>query len=210
MTAGGGAVALGCAVDWATMSEMRRAQGWTPTEAALRVHNAAARLLPPRAYGGAEYDLVQLSRYNGLPPEDGEAGDGSVSRTFLAAGGVVWDVSSSAFFQPGSAYEIFAGRDATLALAHMRVEEADASCMKGWKDLDAGAQETLDSWLSYFDEKYRRVGVLREWVRGERLEDTEQRALAANRARAGVVSLPPDGGDSGGGGGGAGGVQCVF
>lgn len=101
----------------------------------------------------------------------------------------MWDVSVSEAFHGSGPYSIFAGRDATLALAHMRIEQSDVNCMEGWKQLGQGGEASLDSWREYFDEKYPRVGVLREWHHDEPLEAAAGRLLQRNRARPPVTTL---------------------
>jgi membrane-associated progesterone receptor component len=177
-TAGAGAVGVLLGLDYATMSEGRHARGWSVESALLRCRNLAVRRIPA-AYD-TQYDLVQLAQH------DGRRG----ARTLLAAGGTVWDVSSSEAFRDGGPYEMFAGRDATLALAHMRLEPADVSCTAGWKELGAEAEANLASWCGYFDERYRQVGVLREWHLDEPLERAGERLLVRNRGRPGVTTLP--------------------
>ena len=164
--AGAGSVTLALGADYATMSPNRAARGWSVESALLNSRNRLVRRIPA-AYE-THYDLVQLAQHNGRQG----------ARTLLAAGGIVWDVSSSDSFQAGGPYEMFGGRDATIALAHMRIEQAEVSSMVGWKELGAEGEASLESWSEYFDEKYSRAGVLREWQMDEPLEKAAGRLLA--------------------------------
>ena len=179
----GGGLALGLAADYATMSPFR-SNGWSPLDALLVARNQLAARTPARALLLREFDLAELSAYAG------QRG----APTYLASGGCVWDVSSSRdSFGPGGPYEIFAGRDASVALAYMRIEERDANCVDQFAALraDPEAVESLDSWRGYFDEKYTRIGTLREWAGGEPdLAATAARCLRRNAGRPAVTVLP--------------------
>jgi membrane-associated progesterone receptor component len=178
----GGTAVLGFAADYATMSPFRR--DWRVGDAMLVGYNQLLRRTPAGAVLLQEFDLAELSVFSGR----------GGAPTYLAAGGCVWDVSSSQdSFGDGGPYQIFAGRDASVALAYMRIEESDANCVDQFATLraDPEAAESLESWRGYFDEKYRRVGTLREWVRQEPdLTDTAKRCLQRNASRPTVTVLP--------------------
>jgi membrane-associated progesterone receptor component len=178
----GGTAVLGFAADYATMSPFRR--DWRVGDALLVGYNQLLRRTPAGDVLLQEFDLAELSAFSG------RAG----APTYLSAGGCVWDVSSSRdSFGIGGPYEIFAGRDASVALAYMRIEERDANCVDQFATLraDPEAAESLESWRTYFDQKYRRVGVLREWVRQEpNLTGTARRCLQRNASRPAVTVLP--------------------
>ena len=178
----GGTAVFGFAADYATMSPFRRE--WRVGDALLVGYNQLLRRTPAGSVLLQEFDLAELSVFSGR---------GGAS-TYLAAGGCVWDVSSSQdSFGDGGPYQIFAGRDASVALAYMRIDERDANCVDQFATLraDPEAVESLESWRGYFDEKYRRVGILREWVRAEPdLTETAKRCMRRNSSRPTVTVLP--------------------
>lgn len=71
--------------------------------------------------------------------------------------GIVYDVSAGReFFGPGGPYRIYAGHDATFALATMSMRSTDLDVFD--YELDADSREALADWLNYFDAKYGRAG----------------------------------------------------
>jgi len=53
---------------------------------------------------------------------------------------------------------VFAGKDASRALAKSSKEPADVR--PDWKDLDAKEQSTLNDWITFFSKRYNIVGVV--------------------------------------------------
>jgi len=176
--AGSGLLGAACLGDYYTMSPLRGSMGWESKHAWLRARNSFAKMK-----GQQEIDLIELSRYNGQNDQP----------IYMAAQGVIWDVSTSPSFgksEDGTddgQYSVFAGRDGTLALATMSLDESLCNATGRWKELEGNA---LDGWVAYFDEMYPRTGVLREWVRGEDISATEVRCLEQNGQRKGVQVLP--------------------
>jgi hypothetical protein len=95
-------------------------------------------------------------------------------------------VSRSPGFGNGGPYEMFAGRDATLALAKMRLDLADVNAIDTWPELDADGRASLESWAEYFDERYWRAGMLHEWSARHDFSTVQLRVLAQNSLRPGV------------------------
>eukprot|EP00746_Dinoflagellata_sp_MGD_P083512 gnl/MRDRNA2_/MRDRNA2_332407_c0_seq1.p1 gnl/MRDRNA2_/MRDRNA2_332407_c0~~gnl/MRDRNA2_/MRDRNA2_332407_c0_seq1.p1 ORF type:complete len:277 (-),score=35.76 gnl/MRDRNA2_/MRDRNA2_332407_c0_seq1:17-778(-) len=124
--------------------------------------------------------MAALAEYNGKSRQE----------CYFSAGGVIWDVSTSESFAQKGPYSCFAGRDSTLPLVHMQLDARMANRSDKWKEMTEKDHQSLSSWMRYFDEKYRRVGVLREWVRGEEYTDTQQRFLEENGKKLGVATLP--------------------
>ncbi|KAL4230531.1 cytochrome b5 [Mactra antiquata] len=97
--------------------------------------------------------LEQLREYDGKGPE---------GRILLAANGKVFDVTrGKRFYGPGGPYGLFAGRDASRALATFsmtddvfRMEYDDLS------DLSSMQMESVREWEMQFTEKYDYVGRL--------------------------------------------------
>ncbi|XP_071737608.1 membrane steroid-binding protein 2-like [Rutidosis leptorrhynchoides] len=77
----------------------------------------------------------------------------------MAIKGKIYDVSRSRmFYGPGGPYALFAGRDASRALALMSFEPSD---LTGNIDgLEPSELEVLEDWEAKFEEKYVKVGQL--------------------------------------------------
>jgi len=76
----------------------------------------------------------------------------------LSIFGIVYDVTEFAeqFFGPGRAYEVFAGRDITYALAKMSLKAKDCDVFQFTLDMKTGDLQTLAEWIAYFDALYKR------------------------------------------------------
>jgi len=91
--------------------------------------------------------------------------NGTQKTIYIAIKGKVFDVSHrSEFYGPGSAYENFAGRDASRGLATNSFDAAvltplDQS-IDTLDDLDDEAKRSLDDWFNFFTGKYNIVGTL--------------------------------------------------
>lgn len=80
--------------------------------------------------------------------------------------GKVVDVSSSENFEPGFGYgKLWAGKDATYALAHASLKAEDANVLDydlaSWEE---STVESLGSWCKHFLAKYPVVGKLEEYA----------------------------------------------
>ncbi|KAI3760679.1 hypothetical protein L1987_51077 [Smallanthus sonchifolius] len=77
----------------------------------------------------------------------------------MAIKGKIYDVSRSRmFYGPGGPYALFAGRDASRALALMSFESSDLT--GDIEGLSASELEVLEDWEAKFEEKYVKVGQL--------------------------------------------------
>merc|ERR1711988_18400 len=95
------------------------------------------------------FSLEQLRQYDGSKPN---------SPIYLAIRGKVYDVSTrSEFYGPGGAYHIFAGRDASRALAKGSLSTEDVENSRV-DDLLPGELEILYDWEQSFQMKYPVVG----------------------------------------------------
>lgn len=92
----------------------------------------------------------QLRAYDGSDPK---------KPLLMAIKGQIYDVSRGRmFYGPGGPYAMFAGRDATRALALMSFDHQDLTGnTEGLTDTDL---EVLQDWELKFAEKYPKVGVL--------------------------------------------------
>eukprot|EP00913_Durusdinium_trenchii_P002395 g2211.t1 len=91
--------------------------------------------------------------------------DGTTLPSYIGILGQVYDVSESSNFQAGGGYgDLWAGNDATYALATLSLDKKDASRLD-WELSQFNEQQlkALAAWKSYFDQKYPVVGVLKEY-----------------------------------------------
>ncbi|CAJ1973629.1 unnamed protein product [Sphenostylis stenocarpa] len=95
-----------------------------------------------------DFTAHQLSQYNGSDPS---------KPIYVALKGTVYDVTTGkSFYGPGGAYAMFAGKDASRALAKMSKNEEDISpSLAGLSDKEIGV---LDDWEKKFQAKYPVVG----------------------------------------------------
>ena len=94
------------------------------------------------------YDLTPagLAKFNGK----------NSKRTFIGVKGDIFDVTGSPFYSGGGSYSVFAGTDASVALA--KGDLSGEMVNKPIAGLDAEEQAALEDWHHRFVAKYRRVG----------------------------------------------------
>jgi len=113
---------------------------------------------PPTAYVPKvivprDFTKEQLREYDGSNLEKG---------IYVAVKGKVYDVSSRAdFYGPQGSYHLFAGRDASRALALGSLEAADVE-NPSLTGLSFGELDALNDWASTYAMKYDVVGCLIE------------------------------------------------
>ncbi|GFN83947.1 membrane-associated progesterone receptor component 1-like [Plakobranchus ocellatus] len=100
-----------------------------------------------------DFTLEQLREY------DGKGSDG---RVLIAVNGKVFDVTrGKRFYGPGGPYGLFAGHDASRALATFSLgEDALKSEYDDLSDLNSLQMESVREWEMQFQEKYIYVGKL--------------------------------------------------
>ncbi|XP_020094208.1 membrane steroid-binding protein 2-like [Ananas comosus] len=130
---------------------------------------AAAAPPPQQRKRDAEFEAVEP-----LPPpvqlgevteEELRAFDGSDSKKplLMAIKGQIYDVSQSRmFYGPGGPYALFAGRDASRALAKMSFEQKDLT--GDISGLGPFELEALQDWEYKFMSKYVKVGTIKKTV----------------------------------------------
>ena len=100
-----------------------------------------------------DFTPAQLRRYDGTKPADrGEKGFDAHEPTkiYVAMMGEVFDVTAGAdFYGVDGSYHLFAGRDASRALAKLSFEDADLDDPH-IDDLNAGERDTLNDWYDKF------------------------------------------------------------
>ncbi|KAF5474325.1 hypothetical protein F2P56_006234 [Juglans regia] len=98
------------------------------------------------------------------------SGSDSNKPILMAIKGQIYDVSSSRmFYGPGGPYGMFAGREASRALALLSFNPQDIN--GNLEGLDASELEILQDWEDKFIEKYAKVGQL--VPEGTRIEHPE-------------------------------------
>ncbi|KAF7149846.1 hypothetical protein RHSIM_Rhsim02G0216500 [Rhododendron simsii] len=95
-----------------------------------------------------ELTLQQLKQYDGTTPS---------KPIYLAVKGRIFDVTTGkSFYGPGGDYAMFAGKDASRALAKMSKDEDDVvGSLHGLSDKEMGV---LNDWEKKFEAKYPIVG----------------------------------------------------
>lgn len=89
-----------------------------------------------------------------LAKADGTEG----GKCFVGIKGKVYDVTGNKAYQPGGSYHVFAGKDASRALAKSSVKPEDVK--PEWQDLDDKEKGTLNDWITFFSKRYNIVGVI--------------------------------------------------
>ncbi|KAK4283168.1 hypothetical protein QN277_000150 [Acacia crassicarpa] len=109
--------------------------------------------LPPPVQVG-EVSEEELKAYDGSDPK---------KPLLMAIKGQIYDVSQSRmFYGPGGPYALFAGKDASRALAKMSFEEKDLNGdISGLSGFELGA---LQDWEYKFMSKYVKVGTVKSSV----------------------------------------------
>ncbi|EFX04513.1 progesterone-binding protein [Grosmannia clavigera kw1407] len=79
-------------------------------------------------------------------------------KCYVAIKGKVYDVTGNKSYQPGGSYHVFAGNDASRALAKSSTNPADVK--PEWKDLDSKEQGVLDDWITFFSKRYNVIGTV--------------------------------------------------
>ncbi|KAH6631025.1 cytochrome b5-like heme/steroid binding domain-containing protein [Chaetomium sp. MPI-SDFR-AT-0129] len=90
--------------------------------------------------------LEELAKASG---EDGE-------KCYVAIKGIVYDVTGNKAYQPGGAYHVFAGKDASRALGKTSTKPEDVSA--DWQDLPDKEKGVLNDWVTFFSKRYNVVG----------------------------------------------------
>ncbi|KAJ0961208.1 hypothetical protein J5N97_000802 [Dioscorea zingiberensis] len=105
---------------------------------------------PPEPVQLGDVTLDELRVYDGCDPK---------KPLLMAIKGQIYDVSrSKMFYGPGGPYALFAGRDASRALALMSFDHNDLT--GNLEGLSSAELEVLQDWEYKFMEKYVKVGQL--------------------------------------------------
>ncbi|XP_078438133.1 membrane steroid-binding protein 1-like [Wolffia australiana] len=110
----------------------------------------AAYVAPPPPVQIGDVTLDELRAYDGSDPS---------KPLLMAIKGQIYDVSRSRmFYGPGGPYALFAGRDASRALALMSFDENDLT--GDLEGLGPAELDALQDWEFKFTEKYVKVGQI--------------------------------------------------
>ena len=103
-----------------------------------------------------------------LTVEELEQYDGRNGKIYLACGGLIFDVTDSPTYQPKGSYAMFAGKDASVALAKFSFDKKWLTMRPEDADLSEGHLKAIEGWKEFYEEKYPIVGEL---VRSKPKED---------------------------------------
>ena len=98
------------------------------------------------------FTLEELAKYNGKDH----------TKIYMAVKGNVYDVTDSGFYGDGEPYDMFAGKDGSINLAEMSMDQSTLNQM----DLSQVSQEVIADIVSraeYYDTKYEKIGWVKEW-----------------------------------------------
>jgi predicted heme/steroid binding protein len=122
----------------------------------LTQENEVGRVSSPRM--NRKFTVAELARYMESVPIT----PGRIDREILIGiSGKIYDVSygGTHMYTPGGSYGIFAGREATRALAKMSFEPEDLAS-RDLSDLNEEQLEALINWETLFRNKYPQVGTI--------------------------------------------------
>jgi predicted heme/steroid binding protein len=95
-----------------------------------------------------------------LTPQELSEFDGRNGKIYLACGGVIFDVTESPSYQKSGSYSMFAGKDASVALAKHSFKPEYLTMRPEEANLTPSNQKAIDSWKEFYTEKYPIVGEL--------------------------------------------------
>ncbi|KAJ3073360.1 hypothetical protein HDU98_001709 [Podochytrium sp. JEL0797] len=102
------------------------------------------------APGTKVFNATELAQFDGKD---------EAKPVYLAIKGIVYDVSSARkMYSPGSGYSVFAGKDASRALAMSSLKPED--CVADYSGLSAEQTETLEKWIAFYQKKYDIMGTV--------------------------------------------------
>ncbi|MCJ1236945.1 hypothetical protein MMC14_004929 [Varicellaria rhodocarpa] len=93
------------------------------------------------------FSVAELAACNGTDP---------AKPTLVAIKGTVFDVSGNKSYMEGGPYRLFAGKDASRALAQSSLKAED--CSPEWEDLPDKEKKVLEEWFVFFSKRYNILG----------------------------------------------------
>jgi len=91
--------------------------------------------------------VEDLSKCDGSDPD---------KPVYVAIKGTVFDVSKNSAYATEGQYHVFAGKDASRALATSSLKPED--CVPTWEDLEDKEKTVLEEWMMFFSKRYNVVG----------------------------------------------------
>ncbi|KAI5251250.1 hypothetical protein E4T42_04457 [Aureobasidium subglaciale] len=79
-----------------------------------------------------------------------------IPQTLTCDKGTVFDVTGNKAYEPGASYSVFAGKDASRALAQSSLKKEE--CRPEWEDLKPEHKKVLDDWYTFFSKRYNIKG----------------------------------------------------
>ncbi|KAK0289409.1 hypothetical protein LTR35_002606 [Friedmanniomyces endolithicus] len=76
--------------------------------------------------------------------------------TYVASKGTVFDVTGNKAYGPEGSYKVFAGKDASRALAQSSLKTEE--CRPEWEDLSDDHKKVLNDWYTFFSKRYNIKG----------------------------------------------------
>ncbi|KAK4902234.1 hypothetical protein LTR27_001137 [Elasticomyces elasticus] len=80
----------------------------------------------------------------------------SIRQAYFDQQGTVFDVSGNKAYGPEGSYKVFAGKDASRALAQSSLKEEE--CRPDWEDLSDDHKKVLNDWYTFFSKRYNIKG----------------------------------------------------
>ncbi|KAI9376505.1 cytochrome b5-like heme/steroid binding domain-containing protein [Aspergillus egyptiacus] len=120
----------------------------TGTESGRFAPKVPIQLAPPKD------DLItveELAKCDGTDPN---------RPIYVAIKGIVFDVTRNTAYGPDGQYKVFAGKDASRALACSSLKPE--MCKPEWYDLEEKDKKTLDDWFTFFSKRYNIVGKVKD------------------------------------------------
>uniref|UniRef100_A0A7S1ZS28 Cytochrome b5 heme-binding domain-containing protein n=1 Tax=Trieres chinensis TaxID=1514140 RepID=A0A7S1ZS28_TRICV len=148
-----------------SMNEQTELEGWVERLKSSLCYPVLGRLIPGDALPSEDrvVSKEELAQYDGKIQDIPEGY--AAAPIYLAAKGKVYDMSFGgvSFYGKGGAYNCFAGKDASRALAKMSLDPADTE-NTSTSDLSEKEIKVLNDWVKTFEErkKYPCVGRLGE------------------------------------------------
>ena len=104
-------------------------------------------------------------------------------KAYVCCKGVIYDCSKNEVYLANASYNVFAGKDATLALGKMLFE---LSGKRGWRKLlDHEELCTLWEWQKWYNQRYEKVAYLvEEYAYNERNEEAREKEQVEAAAEA--------------------------
>lgn len=107
--------------------------------------------------------LLQLERRDESLPlitlEELSKHTGGDKKAWVCLKGVIYDVSANDVYESKGGYNLFAGKDASQALATMLFDKVND---RNWRKCTKEQLECLDEWIMYYKDRYKAIGYLQE------------------------------------------------